>query len=37
MNEKICNTLFWIIGLTLIFNNTPKTIQMNFWGGTYWA
>jgi hypothetical protein len=33
MNEKICNTLFWIIGLTLIFNNTPKTIQMNFWGG----
>lgn len=33
MNNKIINILFFIICFTLIFNNIPKFIQMNFWGG----
>lgn len=33
MNNKIRDVLFFIICISLIFNNIPKPIQMNFIGG----
>lgn len=33
MNRKIIDTLFFLICFTLIFNNVPKPLQMNFIGG----
>ena len=33
MNKKIRDTLFFIIVFSLIFNNIPEPIQMNFLGG----
>ena len=33
MNKKIIDRIFFIISFFLIFNNTPKIIQMNLWGG----
>lgn len=33
MNEKFRNILLWMVCFTLIFNNVPHMIQMNFWGG----
>lgn len=33
MNEKIRNILLWMVCFTLIFNNVPRMVQMNFWGG----
>lgn len=33
MNEKIRDGLLCVVCFTLIFNNIPKNIQMNFWGG----
>lgn len=33
MNYKVINILFFIICFTLIFNNIPQIIQMNFFGG----
>lgn len=32
MNLKICNIIFLFISLSLIFNNIPKSIQINFIG-----
>lgn len=36
VNEKIRDGLLCVVCFTLIFNNIPKNIQMNFWGGTNW-
>lgn len=33
MNRKICNFIFFILCFSLIFNNIPKIIQLNFLGG----
>lgn len=33
MNRRIIDRIFFIMCLFLIFNNIPKIIQMNFWGG----
>lgn len=33
MNTKICNLIFLLISIFLIFNTIPKPIQMNFIGG----
>ena len=33
MNEKYKNILFFCLNFTIIFNNVPQIIQMNFWGG----
>ena len=33
MNTKICNLIFLLISIFLIFNTIPKTIQMNLVGG----
>lgn len=33
MKNNYKNILFFLICFFLIFNNTPKIIQMNFWGG----
>ncbi|MDO4921929.1 MAG: O-antigen ligase family protein [Phascolarctobacterium sp.] len=33
MNRKIVDTIFFLICFTLIFNNIPKPLQMNFIGG----
>lgn len=33
MNRKICNIIFLFISISLIFNNIPKAVQMNFIGG----
>lgn len=33
VNEKIRDGLLCVVCFTLIFNNIPKNIQMNFWGG----
>ena len=32
LNLKICNVLFFLICFSLVFNNIPKPIQMNFIG-----
>lgn len=33
MNRKIIDTIFFLVCFTLIFNNIPKPLQMNFIGG----
>lgn len=33
MNRKICDFIFFILCFSLIFNNIPKVIQLNFIGG----
>lgn len=33
MNKKICNVILGMLVFTLIFNNIPKPIQLNFLGG----
>lgn len=33
MNKKICNVIFGMLVFSLIFNNIPKPIQLNFLGG----
>ena len=35
MNNKIINSLFFFIGISLIFNNIPKVIQLNLLGGPF--
>lgn len=33
MNKKICNVILGMLVFTLIFNNIPKPVQLNFLGG----
>lgn len=33
MNKKICNIIFGMLVFSLIFNNIPKPVQLNFLGG----
>lgn len=33
MNKNVVNTIFFIVCFSLIFNNIPKPLQMNFIGG----